>query len=145
MGLNFLNLIFKYLNLSSNRLSLGEHNFEKNIHLRVLDVSNNDLQFLSPRVFAHLHELEWLGVARNNIRKIDACTFANVQMSPISAKYAPVYIDLKQNPIECDCQVFYLSRYLGYRVNLICDKPSYYNGKMLDALKREDPAYRYSH
>lgn len=134
----------QHLNLSSNRLSLGEHNFEKNVHLRVLDVSNNDLQFLSPQVFAHLHELEWLGLSRNNIRRIDACTFANVQISAIAAKYSPIIIDLKQNPIDCDCNVFYLNRHLGYRVNLSCENPDFYRGRTFDDLKREDPAYRYT-
>lgn len=132
----------QHLNLSSNRLTFGENNFEHNVHLRTLDLSNNDLQFISPKTLSHLNSLEWLSLAHNHLKKVDACTFASVQVSTISSKYSPVYIDLNENPIDCDCQLFYLNRHLNYRLNATCNSPAYYKGKRFDQLKREDPAYR---
>jgi Leucine-rich repeat (LRR) protein len=130
------------LNLSGNKLTFGERNFEANTLLTKIDLSNNDVQFLSPNVFDGLHRLESINLENNHLTKIDACTFSETQLSPISAKYSPLKINLQGNPIECDCNVFYLNRHLNQQLNLTCSKPDYYKDKKFDDLKREDPAKR---
>jgi hypothetical protein len=78
----------------------------------------------------------------NNIRDIKACTFNKVQTSALGRKYRPTIINLNNNPITCDCDVFYLKRYMNYNLTLKCEKPSYYKNKTLENLSREDIDYR---
>lgn len=105
-------------------------------------MSDNGLQFLTPNLFFNLHDLRTIDIKNNNIKNVDACTFTDVQKSPITLKYAPTTINLSKNPISCDCNVFYLNRHLGYRLNLTCSKPDYYSGRPFNELVNEDPSYR---
>lgn len=130
------------LNLAGNKLTFGDRNFEKNTLLRTINLSNNDIQFLSPKVFAGLHRVDRIDLSRNHIKNIDACVFSGVQSSPISSKYSPIEIDLQENPVDCDCTVFYLNRHLNYKLNLTCSRPDYYNGQTFAQLKRENPEGR---
>ena len=79
----------------------------------------------------------------NNLRSIDACVFDLVQTSQLSRKLFPAKIELTQNPIDCDCDLFYLSRHRGYNVQANCASPSFYAAKKSFAeLTKEDPSKR---
>lgn len=133
----------EYLNLANNKLTFGERNFENNHLLKCINISNNDLEFLSPNVFAGLSLLDEIDLSNNKIQTIEPCTFSNVQESPISRHYSPVLIYLAKNPITCDCGVFYLNRFRNYQLlNLTCARPKYYKDKTFTELSREDPEQR---
>jgi hypothetical protein len=132
----------EHLNLAKNKLTFGERNFATNRLLKYINLANNELQFLSPNVFAGLHLLEEIDLSNNHIRTIDPCTFSNVQESPISSRFSPVEINLSGNEITCDCGVFYLNRFLNQNLNLTCARPEYYKNKTFSQLQREDPGHR---
>lgn len=126
--------------LANNKLAFDEHNFQHNPIIKYLDLSNNKLQYLTPNLFSNLKRLETIDLSNNNINTIQSCTFDRIQVSPISRKYSPTLIKLNGNPILCDCNLFYLSRHLNYRLNLTCAKPKYYEGIDFDQLRNEDPS-----
>lgn len=130
------------LNLASNRLSLSENNFESLKNLRYLDLSDNNIQYLPSNLLAGVTELELVNLDNNNLRKVDACIFDLIQKSELSRKLFPAKIELTQNPMDCDCALFYLARHRGYRVEANCVNPSFYIDKPFSTLKLEDPSKR---
>ena len=131
------------LNLANNKdLKLSEKNFAQNTYLRRIDLSYNRLQFITPNLFQNLNQLESVDLSANSLRSVKACDFNNVQTNELSRKFSPVVINLKLNPINCDCDVFYLERHMNFKVEVECEKPLEYKGKSLKQLSREDPAYR---
>jgi len=78
----------------------------------------------------------------NNLRSIDACVFDLVQTSKLSRKLFPTKIQLTQNPINCDCDLFYLSRHRGYNVQANCASPVFYVDRSFTSLDKEDPSKR---
>ena len=81
-------------------------------------------------------------MSNNELRAIDSCTFANIQLNELSIKYAPPTLNLNNNAIECDCDLFYLNRWRHYKLELTCASPDYYAGRRFVDLKREDPSAR---
>ena len=132
----------QHLNLAKNRLKFSENNFFYNIHLRILDLSGNHFQFLTPNLFGGLVNLERVDLRDNNIRDVKACVLNNIQENTLSRKFSPVLVNLEGNPVVCDCDLFYLERHLGYKIEATCAKPNYYKDRKFSQLKNEDPEYR---
>lgn len=130
------------LNLANNQLQFGERNFEYNKNLRVLNISGNNLQYLPAQIFYNLHELEIIDLSNNNLNKIEACVFNNIQTNPISRQFSPSRLYLLNNPIDCDCEIFYLNRHINIELNLTCSLPDVYRDRKFSSLKREDPSIR---
>ena len=128
------------LNISNNKISLESGNFKHNKYLTVLDVSSNQIQFLAPGVFSNVNILKMVNLSNNELRYISECVLMDIQVHPISSKYAPALIDLTKNPIECDCALFYLNRVNNYKINAQCSNPIEYKNKNFIDLKREDPS-----
>jgi len=135
-NLSGLNKLF----LANNRLSLSENNFENNQKLEVIDLSNNQLQYLTSHVFDNLNRVERVNLNNNDLRSVDACIFANIHRNKLTRKNT--VINLNNNPIECDCALFYLNRFKNYQLNLTCSEPPFYQGRAFDDLFREEPAYK---
>jgi Leucine-rich repeat (LRR) protein len=130
------------IDLSNNNLQFGDANFEHNRNLRVINLSGNQLQYLPYRLFEKLTELESIDLSNNQLQSVQACTFNRVQLSPISRQYNPTRVSLLNNPLDCDCGIFYMSRHLNMVLNLTCSKPEVYAGRRFDQLKQEDPSFR---
>ncbi|CAF0939321.1 unnamed protein product [Brachionus calyciflorus] len=137
----FKNLeVLEKLNLSNNKIALTENNFQHLKSLKSLDLSGNQLQYIHPNVFNSLNRLEYLDLSNNNLEKVDACTLSKINTNPITLRFVPPIILMNNNPIDCDCNIFYLNRVLKYRLNLTCSTPKYYKGKEFIDLKNEDPS-----
>ena len=131
------------LNLSYNpHISLDNNNFNSNKYLSIIDLSHNNIQYLPPRTFNGLNSIQKIDLSYNEIKSIDSCTFNNIQLNPIASKYAPSLIDMKSNPIKCDCHLFYLNRVRKIKLDLLCESKSDYGGLTFNDLFREDPSQR---
>jgi Leucine-rich repeat (LRR) protein len=131
------------LNLSFNPyFSLDNNNFNSNKYLHSIDLSHNNIQYLPPRTFYGLNSIQKIDLSYNDIKTIDSCTFNNIQLNQISSKYAPPLIDLKSNPIKCNCNLFYLNRVRKVKLDLVCESKSDYGGLAFNDLFREDPSQR---
>ena len=128
--------------LANNQLQFGENNFKANINLIQLDLSGNGLQYLPNKLFANLHELVSIDLSNNNLQTINACTFNKLLINPLAKKYFPTQVNLLGNPIECNCDIFYINRYLKIQLNLTCARPEFYSGKQFKELSAEDPSER---
>ena len=47
-----------------------------------------------------------------------------------------------ENPIDCECPVFFLNRYLKFKLNLTCNTPEVYKNRKFADMNREDPSER---
>ena len=130
------------LDLSNNNLQFSDANFANNKNLRAINLSGNQLQYLPFRLFDKLTELESVDLSNNHLQTVDSCTFNRIQMSPISRQYNPARVSMLNNPLECECDLFYLSRHLNMVLNLTCATPQVYANKRFDQLKNEDPSFR---
>jgi Leucine-rich repeat (LRR) protein len=130
------------IDFSNNNLQFSDKNFEFNKNLKVINLSNNKLQYLPSRIFYNLNELELIDLSDNHLTSIDSCTFNNIQTNPIKRQFAPTQLSLTNNPIDCNCDIFYLNRYLNIKVNATCNKPREYFGRQYSQLKQEDPSLR---
>ena len=128
--------------LANNQLQFGENNFKANINLIQLDLSGNGLQYLPNKLFANLHELVSIDLSNNNLQTINACTFNKLLINPLAKAYFPTQVNLLGNPIECNCDIFYINRYLKIQLNLTCARPEFYSGKQFKELTAEDPSER---
>ena len=128
------------LYLANNRIQLSEHNFKYNQDLNTIDLSNNDIQYIQSNVFSNVNEIKKLDLSSNSIKTINSCQFKNLQTNPIASKYSPATIDLSNNPIDCNCDLFYLSRHLNYKISANCNQPSDYKNRLFADLKKEDPS-----
>lgn len=138
---NMINL--EHLNLSFNRyFSLDNNNFKSNEFLSVIDLSNNDIQYLPSNAFNKLNLVKRIDLSNNDIQEIDACSLDNVQSRIITSQYSPALIQLKSNPIKCDCDLFYLHRERKLKLDLICESPADYKHSTFESLKKEDPSER---
>ena len=107
----------KYLeriDLSNNNLQVSDGNFKYNKNMRIINLSGNQIQYLQNRIFDHLNELESIDLSNNFLHSIDACAFNRIQVSPIRRRLSPAKVSLFNNPLECDCDIFYLSRHLNF-------------------------------
>jgi Leucine-rich repeat (LRR) protein len=111
--------------LANNQLAFGERNFQANKRLRHVDLSGNSLQYLTPNLFYGLNRLESIELSRNNLHSIEACVFDIIDSNSVAARYNPPTIYLNENPIECDCDLFYLNRHRNYKLNLTCSTPEF--------------------
>lgn len=130
------------LSLAKNQLQFGENNFEHNKKLVNLDLSDNGLQYLPNNLFANLHDLVSIDLSNNELQSIRACTFNKLLINPLARKYFPTQVNLLNNQIECDCNIFYIERYLGIKLNLTCAGPEVYKDRQFRDLKDEDPSKR---
>ena len=128
------------LYLANNKIRLTANNFEYNDFLSIIDLSNNDIQYIQSNVFSNLNEIKKLDLSSNSIKTINSCQFKNLQTNPIASKYSPATIDLSNNPIDCNCDLFYLSRHLNYKISANCNQPSDYKNRLFADLKKEDPS-----
>ena len=90
---------------------MDNNNFKSNEFLSVIDLSNNDIQYLPSNAFNKLNLVKRIDLSNNDIQEIDACSLDNVQSRIITSQYSPALIQLKSNPIKCDCDLFYLHRF----------------------------------
>lgn len=132
----------EHLNLSNNHMSFADNNFVKCKRLRNLDLSSNHIQYITSNQFNGLSSIELIDLSNNNIDKIEACTFTNIKIRSIAKLYNPPLINLYKNPIECECDVFYVNRVLKFRLNLTCTSPIYYRNRDFSDLNGEDPSYK---
>jgi len=102
------------IDLSNNNLQVSDGNFKYNKNLRIINLSGNQIQYLPNRIFDHLNELESIDLSNNFLHSIDACAFNRIQVSPIRRRLSPAKVSLFNNPLECDCDIFYLSRHLNF-------------------------------
>ena len=130
------------LSLAKNQLQFGENNFENNRKLINLDLSDNNLQYLPNNLFANLHELVTIDLSNNELQSIRACTFNKLLINPLAKKYFPTKVNLLNNQIECDCNIFYIERYLNIQLNLTCAGPDVYKDRQFRDLKYENPSKR---
>lgn len=130
------------IDLSNNSLQFGDGNFKHNKNLRIINLSGNQLQYLPFRLFDKLTELESIDLSNNHLHSIDACTFNRIQVSPISRKNSPAKVSFLNNPLNCDCEIFYMNRHLNMFLNMTCSRPEVYAGKRFDQLGQEDPSFR---
>jgi Leucine-rich repeat (LRR) protein len=130
------------LNLSHNNLKFSEHNFESQTYLKRLDLSYNRINYVTPFMLSGLNTLEKLNLRGNNLKDLKACQFDRLQLNSLARKYFPIEIDLRTNPVNCDCDLFFLNRHLGYKIVAECEQPNYYKNISFSQLKREDPSYR---
>jgi len=130
------------INLSNNNLQFSEENFEFNKNLQIINLSKNNLQYLPANVFYNLNELDLIDLSDNHLTNLKSCTFYNIQTNPITRMHASTKLLLANNPIECNCDLFFLSKYLNININATCNKPREYFGKRFSQLKEEDPSIR---
>ena len=128
------------LYLANNRIQLSEHNFKYNQDLNTIDLSNNDIQYIQSNVFSNVNEIKKLDLSSNSIKTINSCQFKYLQTNPIASKYSPATIDLSNNPIDCNCDLFYLSRHLNFKISANCNQPTDYKNRLFGDLKKEDPS-----
>jgi len=127
------------IDLSNNKGIQFKHlHFKANKNLRYIDLSQNELQSLPDDLFYDLHEVESINLSNNQLHFIDACMFNQIQ----SNIYRTANLNLLSNPIDCDCDVFHLSRYANLKLNLTCQTPSVYRNRTLNQLREEDPSKR---
>jgi hypothetical protein len=128
--------------LANNQLAFGERNFQANSRLKHVDLSGNALQYITPNLFYGLNKLESIELSRNNLHSIEACVFDAIDTNNVATRYNPPKIYLNENPIECDCDLFYLNRHRNYKLNLTCSSPEFYKGRNFNELAKEDPSKR---
>ena len=107
------------INLHSNFLALTDRNFEYMKNTQYIDLSNNNLQYLPKNLFGGLTELELVNLSDNNLQQIDACTFSDLQTSSLARSLFPAKIELSGNPMACNCDLFYLSRFVNFIIYLL--------------------------
>ena len=135
----------KYLeriDLSNNNIQVSDGNFKYSRNLRVINLSGNQIQYLPYKIFDQLNELEFIDLSNNSLHNIDACTFNRIQVNLIKIQNSPARVSLFNNPLECDCDLFYLNRHLNLILNLTCSRPNVYTGKRFEDLKQEDLSFR---
>ena len=131
------------IDLSNNKdIQFRQRHFKANKNLRHIDLSRNELQFLPDDLFYGLHEIESINLNHNQLHFIDTCMFNQIQSKAFWSKTKPADLHLLSNPIDCDCHVFYLSRYANFNLNLTCHMPSVYRNRTLNQLRDEDPSKR---
>lgn len=130
----------EHLNLSSNSMSFADNNFIKCTRLKTLDLSNNRIQYITQNQFNGLSSIELLDLSNNNIENVHACTFTNIKIRSLAKLYNPPLVNLNRNPIDCNCEIFYINRVLRFRLSLICTSPNYYKGREFSDLMDEDPS-----
>lgn len=83
------NLYLEELNFNGNQLSTFEVSFAKNMQLRYLDLSFNNLQFLYVYLFSHLEKFETLILDGNRhlANRKDATFLCNKSLRKISCAY----------------------------------------------------------
>jgi hypothetical protein len=136
-----LNNLIK-IDLSNNQIQLKENNFEFNKNLRFIDISHNDLHYLPMNLFHNVNELEFINLNNNHLELFDACILSSIQDNIVFQQFRPALIMLENNPIHCDCDMFYLNRYANFRLNLTCSSPLAYFNRTFNSLKLEDPKSR---
>ena len=57
-----------------------------------------------------------LNLSKNNIATVDACSLSSIQQSSLMRQLQPARIQLSDNPLDCDCDLFFLSRHMAYQV-----------------------------
>ena len=133
------------LDLSYNSLQFSEDNFKYLPNLRRLDLSYNKIQYLPQKFLNQVNSLEEINLGGNSIENVDVCTVDKIQSNSLTRKLRPALINLQGNKINCDCPIFYLNRYLGYKIQLTCNLPLHYKGREFNELKNEDPSSRCSY
>lgn len=132
----------KRLNLENNALRLEEGNFEAMAHLEEINLAGNDLQFLSPKVLNNLAALRKIDLRNNGLTKIDTCSFNAIIKNKYlqKLKLYNIEVNLLNNSVDCNCDVFYLDRKTNIKLNAVCGaEPAYYKGKAITDLTRENP------
>ncbi|XP_071454320.1 protein toll-like [Hetaerina americana] len=118
------------------------------LSLKTLDLSNNLIQNISVSDLHFLSDNVDINLSNNNISVIDlqaAETLAKEQSSPRKKKNVVVTFD--NNPLDCDCKVYDLLRYIEGRMapqvmelfslktdNLFCHSPENVMGKSVKSL-----------
>jgi Leucine-rich repeat (LRR) protein len=136
---NFLDGLhnLRYLNLGSNQIQLKDSNFAANPYLKEIDLSSNQLHYIPEKLFDNLHKLETINLNTNQIDELSACVFQPLN----TQRFFNIHLNLQNNSIKCNCDMFYLKRMLGFRLNLVCgsNEPAYYVGKHINSLDDERP------
>ncbi|XP_013394858.1 leucine-rich repeat-containing protein 4 isoform X1 [Lingula anatina] len=96
VGIPFTGLLS--FDVSSNKLaSLPEGAFNNWAHITTLNLKNNSITSLPINIFAHAVSLEAIYLSHNNITGLEGGMFQNLSKLQ--------YLDLRVNPIQCDCQL----------------------------------------
>ncbi|XP_076463400.1 uncharacterized protein LOC143295670 [Babylonia areolata] len=102
--------------------------------LQEVNLDNNNLQVLTQQMIAGPRGLQQLTLNKNKITEVSHCVFHGFTLSP------PLYLELIDNPLNCDCQLRWLleKRDAG-SVNLsgaeTCRSPADKNGTYLVGLQ----------
>jgi len=132
----------KNLHLENNALRLEDNNFAGLSYLEEINLAGNDLQFLSPKILSNLASLRKIDLRNNGLTKIDSCSFNAVIKNRYLQKLNLYQTDvnLLNNSIDCNCDVFYLDRKTNIKLNAVCgDEPSFYKGRSVADLAKENP------
>ena len=128
----------KTLDMSRNQLTQIPRNLPKN--LQNLLLSGNKIQYLFNNennvhgTIAMLKQLRSVDLSSNNIKSVQPGSFASVIFHSF---------ELRDNPWQCDCHLYYLKSWLSGRSTLSregdiqCRSPSAFSGVTLDALDQE--------
>lgn len=141
------------LNLTANpQIQFANDNFYENSQLKQIYLASNNIEYLPEKIFNNLHRLSVVDLSNNNLRNVDACTFypvydeleattTNKGSFKQQLNASSVSVNLQTNPIECNCDVFYLERAANLKLDLVCngDEPEFYKNKHISQLSRENP------
>ncbi|KAK8406538.1 hypothetical protein O3P69_007282 [Scylla paramamosain] len=100
-------LNLRQLDLDSNRIThVAEDAFERyGESLKFLMLNRNNIREFLPMTFFDLHSLEWLKLSHNDLTHLSEDT-----VLPILDTLT--MIDLSHNPLECDCDLMWLTHWL---------------------------------
>uniref|UniRef100_A0A3P9QIF1 Toll-like receptor 13 n=1 Tax=Poecilia reticulata TaxID=8081 RepID=A0A3P9QIF1_POERE len=155
---NFLQGLKRLLSFSarnSQLINLDKDTFVNTPNLERLDLSSNDLEILTPELFAPIRNLKSLYISRIAVHSLDFLTGANLnkleflqgrhnQYSVVSEdiiKSLPSlqYLDFKYNNFYCDCSnawfvnwtIFSKQTQVNDAYNFSCNYPDDFKGKRL--------------
>ncbi|XP_036614415.1 leucine-rich repeat-containing protein 17 [Trichosurus vulpecula] len=114
------------LDLSNNKINQLQPKVFEDVHeLRKLNLSSNGIEFIDPAAFSGLTNLEELDLSNNSLQNFDYGVLEDLYFLKI--------LWLKENPWRCDYNIHYLYYWLKHHYNvhyngLECRTPEEYKG-----------------
>ncbi|KFM62175.1 Leucine-rich repeat neuronal protein 2, partial [Stegodyphus mimosarum] len=121
----------KSLDLSHNQIEKLDGTFAAEINLEFLDVSWNVIKTIGPQFFKHLPQLKTLIAEANEIVELKEEDWKG-------ASSTLKFIDLRENPIHCDCNIKWING--TFHINVVlqgtCATPEDYENSLLRKASR---------